>query len=178
MSSEKLALSFQDYIQLQTCTFEWGDSYDAKVQPTAFIDYRIVMDERWYWPEMEADDFIAMVSSEGFLGDPCIKTQHLLGGHWYEPISETEVIGHHQLRAAHSRYTDASLREVAKRGHGHATNELFYRRIDGVWKFAGIRPFVRWNEWDFEQIFRGLEFSEQNEKGTGKPIFKALPRRT
>ncbi|RAH69478.1 scytalone dehydratase arp1 [Aspergillus aculeatinus CBS 121060] len=193
MATNNLSISFEDYLQLEKCAFNWGDSYDAKdwdrlraiIAPTLRIDYRLVMDDRWFWPEMQADDFLAMISSEGFLGDPCVKTQHLLGAHWWERVSETEVIGHHQLRAAHLRYTDATRSTVSKRGHGHATNTHYYRKVDGQWKFAGIRPLVRWNEWDFEHIFRGLEFPDEttttaSSSGEGKQRkqklqFKALP---
>ena len=106
---------------------------------------------------MSADDYMAMVTHPGFLGDPTIKTQHLLGQTWWEKISDTEVIGHHQLRAAHQVYTDDALVEVKLRGHSHATNEHYYRKVDGVWKFAGLKPNVRWNELRFEEVFRGLD---------------------
>lgn len=96
-----------------------------------------------------------MITSDGFLGDPCVKTQHLLGAARWERVSETEVIGHHQLRAAHQVYTDASRKEVKLVGHSHATNEHYYRKVDGVWKFAGLYPTVRWNEGRFEEVFKG-----------------------
>lgn len=107
------------------------------------------------WEAMSADDFMAMVSSDDFLGDPCVKTQHLLGATRWERISETQVVGNHQLRAAHQVYTDASLKTVKLKGHGHATNRHFYTKVDGVWKFAGLAPLVRWNEHDFEKVFKG-----------------------
>jgi len=169
LATKQSNISFQDYIELSAVVFHWGDSYDAKdwgrlstiIAPTLKIDYRLVMDERWYWPTMSAKSFIEMVSSPGFLGDPCIKTQHLLGATWWERLSDTEVIGHHQLRAAHLRFTAPDLQRVSRRGHGHATNEHYYTKVDGVWKFAGLRPTVRWNEYDFDKIFKGLDFPEE-----------------
>lgn len=107
---------------------------------------------------MLADDFVRMISDDGFLGDPLVKTQHLLGATEWERISDTEVIGHHQLRAAHLRFTGPDMQRVDRRGHSHATNEHFYKKVDGVWKFAGLRPTVRWNEYDFEKIFKGISF--------------------
>jgi len=104
---------------------------------------------------MSAADFMAMVTDEDFLGDQCVKTQHLLGMAYWERVSDTEVIGHHQLRAAHQVYTDASLTEVKLKGHSHATNEHYYKKINGVWKFAGLKPKVRWNEHNFEKVFKG-----------------------
>lgn len=122
------------------------------------VDYRLVMDDRWYWQAMSAEDFVKMISDPGFLGDPLVKTQHLLGATWWERVSADEVIGHHQLRAAHNRFTGPDMQRLDRRGHGHATNEHFYRRVDGVWKFAGLRPTVRWNEYDFDKIFKGISF--------------------
>ena len=116
------------------------------------------MDERWKWDFMPAESFVEMVSSDGFLGDPLVKTQHLLGATEWEHISETEVVGHHQLRAAHLRFTDVTMQRVDRRGHSHATNEHFYKKINGVWKFACLRPTVRFNEYDFEKIFKGIHF--------------------
>lgn len=98
-----------------------------------------------------------MVTDGDFLGDPTIKTQHLLGATWWEKVSDDFVIGHHQLRAAHQVYTDASLSKVKLVGHSHATNEHYYRKVDGVWKFAGLKPTVRFNEGRFEDVFRATQ---------------------
>lgn len=118
---------------------------------------------------MSAEDFVSMISDEGFLGDPCVKTQHLLGATEWERVSDTEVIGHHQLRAAHNRFTGPDMQRVDRRGHGHATNEHFYKKVDGVWKFAGLRPTVRWNEYDFEKIFKGISFDHVDNMAKAKP---------
>ena len=128
------------------------------------------MGDRWYWEAMSADDFVRMASDPGFLGDPLVKTQHLLGQTWWEKISEEDVIGHHQLRAAHNRFTDLTFQRVDRRGHGQATNELFYKKIDGEWKLSGIRPFPRWNEYDFEYVFKGINIDDfpQNPKASGQ----------
>lgn len=128
------------------------------------------MDERWIWEAMSAEDFVNMISDDGFLGDPCVKTQHLLGATEWERVSDTEVIGHHQLRAAHNRFTGPDMQRVDRRGHGHATNEHFYKKVDGVWKFAGLRPTVRWNEYDFEKIFKGISFDNVAKNATANPV--------
>ena len=116
---------------------------------------------------MPAEAFVSMISSDGFLGDPLVKTQHLLGATEWERVSDTEVIGHHQLRAAHLRFTDATMQRVDRRGHSHATNEHFYKKVNGVWKFAGLRPTVRFNEYDFEKIFKGIHFEDVKGEGNG-----------
>ncbi|GAQ06010.1 probable scytalone dehydratase [Aspergillus lentulus] len=158
-----LTIEFQDYLALKKVLFDWADSYDAKdwdrlrsiIAPTLTVDYTQIGLRKW--SDMSAEDYMAMVTDIDFLGDPTIKTQHLLGESWWEKISDTEVIGHHQLRAAHQVYTDSTLQTVKLKGHGHATNEHYYRKIDGVWKFAGLKPTVRWNEYQFEDVFRATK---------------------
>ncbi|KAJ5660922.1 Scytalone dehydratase [Penicillium longicatenatum] len=81
---------------------------------------------------MSIDDFVAKMSDPKFLGDSCLRTQHLIGATWWERVSETEVIGRHQVRAAHVRFKDSSCSEEVRGGHSHTTNELYYRKIDGV----------------------------------------------
>ncbi|MCJ1292363.1 centractin- actin- protein of the dynactin complex [Xylographa carneopallida] len=154
-------ISFEDYLQLTALMFDWADSYDAKdwprlssiLAPHLLVDYTAI--GKSLWPRMPAADFLAMASHDDFLGDPCVKTQHLLGATRWERISATKVVGHHQLRAAHQVYTDASLTEVKLRGHSHATNEHYYEKVGEVWKFAGLKPTVRWNEYRFEEVFKG-----------------------
>ncbi|KGQ04253.1 putative scytalone dehydratase [Beauveria bassiana D1-5] len=95
------AISFQEYLD------DWS-RLRSIIAPTLYVDYSKI--GKAVWETMPADDFIAMVSDGDFLGDPCVKTQHLLGASRWERISETEIVGHHQLRAAHqSRYEQALL---------------------------------------------------------------------
>jgi scytalone dehydratase len=115
---------------------------------------------------MPATDFMAMITDDDFLGDPCVATQHLLGATRWERVSDTKVIGHHQLRAAHIVYTTAERKEVKLKGHSHATNEHYYTKVDGVWKFAGLKPKVRMNEHEFEKVFKG------SYKETATPVLK------
>jgi scytalone dehydratase len=28
-----------------------------------------------------------------------------------------------------------------------------YRKVDGVWKFAGLTPNIRWYEYDYDKMF-------------------------
>lgn len=103
---------------------------------------------------MPADDFIAMISDKSVLGNPLLRTQHFIGGasRW-EKVSDTEIIGYHQLRVPHQVYTDASLQKVEVKGHAHSHNTHYYRKVDGVWKFAGLSPNIRWFEYDFDKVF-------------------------
>ena len=148
-----------DYLGLTTCLFEWADSYDSKdwdrlakcIAPTLRVDYRSFLDKEW--DAMPAAEFIAMASDPKVLGDPSMKTQHFIGGTRWEKVSDDEVIGYHQLRVPHQKYKDATLKEVVMKGHAHSTNKHWYRKVNGVWKFAGLQPDIRWSEYDFDKIF-------------------------
>ncbi|MCJ1479891.1 hypothetical protein MMC06_000045 [Schaereria dolodes] len=106
---------------------------------------------------MPAEEFVAMMSQPGFLGDPLIHTQHHIGASKWEKLSDDDAVGYHQLRAAHQRYTSLDMKTVENKGHGHAMIKHVYKRVNGEWKFAGLRPTVRWNEFEFEKIFKGFE---------------------
>lgn len=105
---------------------------------------------------MPADDFVGIMSHVGFIGDPLVHTQHHIGASKWQVLPDGEVIGHHQLRAAHQRYTDRTLQTVENKGHGHAMIRHLYRKVDGQWKLAGLKPTVRWNDLEFERIFKPL----------------------
>ena len=115
------------------------------------IDYRSFLDK--FWEAMPATDYVAMASDPAVLGDPLLKTQHFIGSSKWEYVSEDEAIGWHQLRVPHQRYTDESMKDVALKGHAHGSNQHWYKKIDGVWKFAGLAPIIRWGEYDFESVF-------------------------
>jgi scytalone dehydratase len=94
-----------------------------------------------------------MASDPKVLGDKRLKTQHFCGASKWEKVSDTEIIGYHQLRVPHQKYTDETLTTVAVKGHAHSSNTHWYKKIDGVWKFAGLCPNIRWCEYDFDQVF-------------------------
>ncbi len=121
--------------------------------PPNQIDYRSFLDK--LWEAMPADEFIAMISDKAVLGNPLLRTQHFIGGTRWEKVSDDEVVGYHQLRVPHQVYTDATLSTVAVKGHAHSANQHWYRKVDGVWKFAGLCPIIRWCEYDFDKVFAG-----------------------
>ena len=106
------------------------------------------------WEAMPAEEFVQMASDPHVLGDPSLKTQHFIGGTRWEKVSYTDAIGYHQLRVPHQKYTDASCKEVAVKGHAHSFNKHWYKKVDGVWKFAGLAPEIRWFEYDFDKVFQ------------------------
>ncbi len=115
------------------------------------IDYRSFLGK--LWEAMPADEYVEMISNPTVLGDLTLKTQHFIGASRWERVSDEEVVGYHQLRVPHQKYTDISLRTVKYKGHAHGTNKHWYRKIDGVWKFAGLAPIIRWAEYDFDKVF-------------------------
>lgn len=123
------------------------------IAPTLIVDYTSFLNKSW--PTMPASDFLAMISSPSVLGDPTLKTQHFCGASKWEMVSPTEVVGWHQLRVPHQKYTDKTLTTVAVKGHAHSTNKHWYRKLDGVWKFAGLAPDIKWFEYDFDKVFAG-----------------------
>ena len=80
----------------------------------------------------------------------------MIGASKYEKVSDNEVIGHYQIRAAHQRYTGADMLTVENKGHGHSFIRHWYKKIGGTWKLAGLCPEVYWNEHDFDKIFIDL----------------------
>ncbi|KAL3430240.1 Scytalone dehydratase [Aspergillus tetrazonus] len=102
---------------------------------------------------MPAPDFLAMVSNERVLGNKRFKTRHFVGITKWELNSDDEIVGYHQMRVAHQKYADDDLKEVAVKGHAHGKGTIWYRKVDGEWKFAGIRPEIRWSEYDHDKIW-------------------------
>lgn len=142
-----------------TAYFEWADSYDTKdwdrlrrcIAPTLRVDYRSFLNK--LWESIPAEDFVAMASDPNVLGDKTLRTQHFCGASKWERVSDTEIVGHHQLRVPHQRYSDETCSQVILKGHAHSYNKHWYRKVDGVWKFAGLCPDIRWFEYDFDKVF-------------------------
>jgi len=152
-------ITFEDYLGLNHALFEWADSYDSKnwdrlrqcIAPTLRVDYRSFLGK--LWEALPAEEYVAMASDKNVLGDPLLMTQHFIGGSRWEKVSDDEVIGYHQLRVPHQRYTDATRTKVAIKGHAHSHNTHWYKKVNGVWKFAGLNPDIRWGEYDFDNVF-------------------------
>ena len=102
---------------------------------------------------MPAEQFVGMASDQKFLGNARLKTQHFVGATKWLQEGENEITGYHQMRVAHQKYADDELKEVALKGHAHGKGTFWYRKVDDVWKFAGIEPDIRWSEYDHDKIF-------------------------
>lgn len=94
-----------------------------------------------------------MASNPCFLGNPLLKTQHFVGLGIWEKVGDDEIVGTHQLRVPHQKYTDSSMETVAVKGHAHGIATMWYRRVKDEWKFAGVCPQIRWCEDDYEKVF-------------------------
>ena len=105
------------------------------------------------WEALPADEYVAMASDPHVLGNPLLMTQHFVGSSKWEKVSDTEVIGWHQLRVPHQKYTDETKTTVAVKGHAHSTNQHWYKRVDGKWKFAGLAVYMKWGEYDLDKVF-------------------------
>jgi scytalone dehydratase len=105
------------------------------------------------WEAMPADEYITMASDPTVLGNPLLKTQHFVGLTKWEKTSDDEITGYHQLRVPHQKYTDDSYKAVAVKGHAHGSSTMWYKRVSGVWKFAGLSPEIRWTEYNYDEVF-------------------------
>ncbi|KAH7130969.1 Scytalone dehydratase [Dactylonectria macrodidyma] len=151
-------ISFEEFQGVQTALFEWAESYDTKdwarlhkiLAPELRVDYRAILGK--IWESMPSEEFVTMMSHENVLGSPTLKTQHFVGASVYERVTDTEIIGYHQMRVPHQKYKDAELSEIEEKGHAHGYNQHWYKKIDNTWKFAGLSPKVRWTEHGFEKI--------------------------
>ncbi|ORY69632.1 putative scytalone dehydratase [Pseudomassariella vexata] len=151
--------AYEDVLGCQAALYEWAESYDTKdwerlskcIAPILRIDYRAFLNK--LWESMFAEQFLGMASDVKFLGNPRIKTQHFVGATKWVQTSEDEITGYHQMRVAHQKYADDALTEIAVKGHAHGKGTIWYRRVDGVWKFAGIEPDIRWSEYNHDKIF-------------------------
>lgn len=150
-----------DYLALNAVLFEWADAYDSKdwdrlsrvLAPTLNVDYRSFLDQ--HWPAMPKSEFLSLISSPSVLGSRSLRTQHFIGASRWVKVADDEVLGYHQLRVPHQKYRSDDCKEgdVLVKGHAHSTNVHWYKKVDGVWKFAGLAPDIRWTEYDFEKVF-------------------------
>ncbi|KAK0729561.1 putative scytalone dehydratase [Lasiosphaeris hirsuta] len=159
MQSHLPWLTISDVIGCTTAIFEWAESYDTKdwdrflrnATPTLLIDYRAFMDK--YWEAIPAEEFIATVKDPQFLGSKRCASQHLIGASRFVQKADDYIVGTHQMRVAHQRYTDETLKVVQRRGHASGNSTVHYRKVDGVWKWAGLEPGLRFKEHNFDNIF-------------------------
>ncbi|KAF2111963.1 Scytalone dehydratase [Lophiotrema nucula] len=146
-----------DVLGCQAALYEWAESYDTKdfdrltkcIAPVLHIDYRSFLNKMW--EAMPATEFVSMASS--LLGDKRLKTQHFAGAAKWVRTSDTAITGYHQMRVAHQKYGDDELKEVLLTGGAHGMCTIWYQKVEGEWKFAGIQPDIRWSTGDQDKMF-------------------------
>lgn len=106
-----------------------------------------------FWEAIPAVEFIAKVREPGFMGNPRVKSSHLVGASRYSQKSDDYIVGTHQMRVMHQRYHDDALTQVQRQGHSSGIAVVHYRKVDGVWKWAGLEPNIRFKEYEFDKIF-------------------------
>jgi scytalone dehydratase len=154
----------EDYLEIRNVAFEWAESYDAKdwnrlqrvLGPSVQLDFRGLGGV--LHKDVSPEEYSAVL--KGAIGDPCLKTQHLLSGSKWQRQPDHTIQVWHQMRVAHQRYTDESLTQVVNKGHGHGVVQHGYRKIDGVWKLELVVPVLHWSEYD---LFGTLNPSEGTE---------------
>lgn len=107
------------------------------------------------WEKMSRDDYVGMISSPSLLGNPLVSTQHLLGGAKFQRISESEIRGWFQLRAAHQRHGGEDKQVAEAQGHGHGITQLTFKRHGQDWQLAGLNPRTDWFEHDLQKVLAG-----------------------
>ncbi len=70
------------------------------------------------------------------------------------------------MRVAHLKYADDALTKPVATANAHGAATVWYRKVDGVWKFAGIEPDIRWSAGDHQKIFEAGEekFGEKEQQ--------------
>ena len=140
-------------MELNTLIFELWDSYDCKdwdrlravIAPKATLDFRSLGAElsEDISPEQYAD-----IIKNQMIGDPKLKTQHLVGAIKWKALDDGTVQSQMQLRVAHQRYSDDECTQVVNKGHGIGATTHLYRKVDGAWKIALNAPRLDWSEYD------------------------------
>ena len=54
------------------------------------------------------------------------------------------------MRVAHVLYQDGAMTKADAKMHAHGRSTVWYRKVNGTWKFAGLEPDKGWNELDNE----------------------------
>lgn len=135
--------------------FEWANGYDEKdwervkkiLATSVRLDFRALHGE--LHESLSPDQFVAIIGDKKVIGDPRVKTQHLLGASHWGTSDDGDVVVKWQARVAHQRHaTEDIMSEVVNKGHGHGVVEHTYRKVDGAWKIVGVKPNVGWFEYD------------------------------
>ena len=105
---------------------------------------------------MPSETFVEMMS-EKILGDPQVKSQHMLGESTFVKHSTSSISARYQVLAVNQRYKDDGSNEVTARSHGHGEMQFFYTCLNGKWKLSGLKAGTTWFEHQFGKVFAFLQ---------------------
>ncbi|KAH7127815.1 hypothetical protein B0J13DRAFT_141673 [Dactylonectria estremocensis] len=136
--------SFADERAFREITFQWAIAWDKKEPATleSIAAPEIIVDLKELVPGGTVEAMTAKALAERtfatyHLGDPRLKTQHMLGAVTFKRISESEATGDWQCRTLHTRnFDDGTAKDWDSCGY----MEFRYVLIDGGWKLGGTRP--------------------------------------
>ncbi|KAH8928662.1 Scytalone dehydratase [Atractiella rhizophila] len=155
-------ITFEEFIACTGAMTEWAMSFDTKdwnrlrscIAPSIRIVYKF-LDK--HWDALPAEEYVAMTAK--LFGDQRLATQHLFGSSRWEKTSDDSITGYHQIRVAQQKYKDSSRKELDIKGHAHGENIHWYKKVNGVWKFAGCQPEIWWGEYNLEKFFASLSLT-------------------
>lgn len=158
---------YTDYIAVGNVGFEWVQSYDLKdwdrlrriLAPAVTSDFRGIKGLETVFEDLTPDAYVAILSSPGVLGNPLLKSQHLIGSKKYELLEDGRIRVHNQIRVAHQLYNDDELTAVRNKGHGHGVAIHTYEKVEGEWKLAITASTSEWSEFDLAGLLSGKESS-------------------
>lgn len=114
------------------------------------LDYSEAMGTKF--ENIPAKQFVAMSNHKNRMGG-LVDSIHLIGGSKYERTGPDAVTGHHQVRTEYTRFTGMDKKTVEARGYGLTMMLHSYKKIDGKWKLAGVKPCTRFDAFNFDKIF-------------------------
>ena len=156
-----MILTFRsEYIAVNNLAFEWAESYDqqdwarlkAILAPAIRLDFRALHGA--LQENITPDQYIAIHADPKVIGDPKVKTQHLIGSSRWGKVEEDGTVRvAHQVRVTHQRYTDETLKEVVSKGTGDGVIHHTYKKFGEEWKITGNAPAMGWTE---DDLFRTM----------------------
>lgn len=114
--------------------------------PDILLDFRALQGP--LEESLTPDQFAAIIADKKVIGDPCVKTQHLLGAGKWIGSSDGTVQVSWQIRVAHVRFATEEMAKTINYGHAHGATTHIYKKINGAWKIVGVIPKLLWFEGD------------------------------
>lgn len=98
------------------------------------------------------------------LGNPNVKTQHLLVASTVQQLSSATAVAGRQIRALHVLYDRDTKKEIA-RSTGHGVLQFTYEKVEGVWKVAGLKASNDFFDTDMRGVFPSFPLIELKLQG-------------